>query len=249
MGFLTHLGENLEKRQHPYRPGQLSMPNRDRSLQKYREGYARTVFDRASAPTADPREQGMRIRAMYFRQQCIGKLALKPGETVIDAGCGTGLSFPALENGIGSGGSIIGIDQSSEQLAQARALAARNGWQNIALLNYPVEDAQIPVTADAALFCLTHDIMRTPRAVQNIVSSLRDGGRIVVVGRKWAPWWRLLTNWRTWQGARRFVTTFEGFRKPWSHLEGLVSSLEVESMLQPGPMGVKVGTYVVVARK
>jgi hypothetical protein len=70
------------------------------------------AIDRASAPTADPREQGMRIRAMYFRQRCIGKLALKPGETVIDAGCGTGLSFPALENGIGSGGSIIGIDQS-----------------------------------------------------------------------------------------------------------------------------------------
>ena len=225
------------------------MPNRDRSLQKYREGYARAVFDRASAPTADPREQEMRIRAIHFRQQCIAKLALKPGETVIDAGCGTGLSFAALENGVDSGGSIIAIDQSPEQFAQARALAARNGWRNIALLNSPVEDVDIPMTADAALFYLTHDIMRTPRAVQNVVRSVRDGGRIVVMGRKWAPWWRLLTNWRTWRGARRFVTTFEGFRKPWSHLEGLVSSLEVESMLQPGPMGGKVGTYVVVARK
>jgi protein-L-isoaspartate O-methyltransferase len=128
------------------------MPNRERSLQKYREGYARAIFDRASAPTADPREQEIHIRAIHFRQRCIGKLALKPGETVIDAGCGTGLSFAALENGVGSRGSIIGIDQSSEQLAQAHALAARNGWQNIALLNSPVEDAQIPVTADAALF-------------------------------------------------------------------------------------------------
>jgi ubiquinone/menaquinone biosynthesis C-methylase UbiE len=225
------------------------MPNRDRSLQKYRDGYARTFFDRASAPTADPRGQELRIRAIHFRLQCVGKLALRPGETVIDAGCGTGLSFPALEDGVGSGGCIIGIDQSSEQLVQARALATRNRWRNIALLNSPVEDAQIPVTADAALFFLTHDIMRTPRAVQNVVSSLRDGGRIVVVGRKWAPWWRLLTNWRTWQGARRFVTTFEGFRKPWSHLEELVPSLEVESMFQPGPTGGKVGTHVVVARK
>jgi len=225
------------------------MPNRDRSLQKYREGYARAVFDRATAPTADPREQERRVRAMQLRQRCIGRLALKPGETVIDAGCGTGLSFPTLEDGVGSQGSIIGIDQSSEQLAQACALAARNRWRNIALLNSPVEDVDIPMTADAALFYLTHDIMRTPRAVQNVVRSVRDGGRIVVMGRKWAPWWRLLTNWRTWRGARRFVTTFEGFRKPWSHLEGLVSSLEVESMLQPGPMGGKVGTYVVVARK
>jgi ubiquinone/menaquinone biosynthesis C-methylase UbiE len=225
------------------------MPNRDRSLQKYRDGYARTFFNRASAPTADPRGQELRIRAIHFRLQCVGKLALKPGETVIDAGCGTGLSFPALEDGVGSGGCIVGIDQSSEQLVQARALATHNGWRNIALLSSPVEDAQIPVTADAALFFLTHDIMRTPRAVQNVVSSLRDGGRIVVVGRKWAPWWRLLTNWRTWQGTRRFVTTFEGFRKPWSHLEELVSSLEVELMFQPGPTGRKIGTHVVVARK
>jgi len=111
------------------------MPNRERSLQKYREGYARAVFDRASVPTADPHDQEIHNRAIHFRQRCIGKLALTPGETVIDAGCGTGLSFAALENGVGSRGRIIGIDQSSEQLAQARALAARNGWQNIALLN------------------------------------------------------------------------------------------------------------------
>lgn len=225
------------------------MPNRDRSLQKYRAGYARTIFDRASAPTADPREQEMRFRAIHFRQRCIGKLSLKPGAIVIDAGCGTGLSFPALENGVGSGGCIIGIHQSSEQLAQAHALAARNRWRNIALLNSPVEDAQIPVTADAAMFFLTHDIMRTPRAVQNVVSNLRDEARIAVVGRKWAPWWRLLTNWRTWQAARRFITTFEGFQKPWSHLEGLVSSLEVESMLEPGLTGGKLATYLVVASK
>ncbi|MBV8056301.1 MAG: methyltransferase domain-containing protein [Deltaproteobacteria bacterium] len=225
------------------------MPNRDRSLKKYREGYARTFFDRASAPTADPHQQEMHVRAIHFRQQCVDRLALKPGETVLDVGCGTGLSFAALENGVGSEGRIIGIDQSLEQLAQARNLAARNGWQNITLLNSPVEDAQIPVTADAALFYLTHDIMRTTRAVHNIVSSLRDGGRIVVMGRRWVPWWKLLTNWRTWQGARRFVTTFEGFWKSWSHLERLVSSLEVEMVVQPGPTGGRAGTYVAVARK
>jgi ubiquinone/menaquinone biosynthesis C-methylase UbiE len=191
----------------------------------------------------------MRIRAIHFRQQCVDKLALKPGETVLDVGCGTGLSFAALESGIGSEGKIIGIDQSLEQLTQARNFVTCNGWQNIILLNSPVEDAQIPVTADAALFYLTHDIMRTLPAVHNIVSSLRDGGRIVAMGRKWASWWRLLINWRTWQGVRRFVTTFEGFHKPWSHLEGLVSSLEVETVVQPGPTGEKVGTYVAVVRK
>jgi demethylmenaquinone methyltransferase/2-methoxy-6-polyprenyl-1,4-benzoquinol methylase len=225
------------------------MPNRDKALKKYREGYARTYFDRLSVPTGDRPEQETLNRAIHLRQQFVDRLALKSGETVLDVGCGTGLSFWALEDGVGSAGIIIGIDQSLEQLAKASALVARNGWQNITLLKSAVEDAQIPVIADVAFFYLTHDIMRTPRALHNIVSSLRDGGRILAVGRKWAPWWRLQTNWRTWQGARNFVTTFEGFRKPWNHLEGLVSTLEVESMLQPGPMGGKVGTYVAIARK
>ena len=225
------------------------MPNRDRALGKYRQGYAGTFFDRLSAPTDDLPQHEMLNRAILFREQCVGKLVLRAGETVLDVGCGTGLSFPALENGVGAEGRIIGIDHSPEQLVNARALAARRGWQNITLLDSAVEDAQIPAIADAALFSFTHDIMRTPSALQNIVRSLKDGGHIVAVGRMWAPWWRLLTNWRTWRLARNFVTTFEGFHEPWSHLEGLVSSLEAELLFQPGPTGKKLALYVSVARK
>jgi demethylmenaquinone methyltransferase/2-methoxy-6-polyprenyl-1,4-benzoquinol methylase len=83
---------------------------------------------------------------------------LKSGEVVLDVGCGSGLSFSILEEGVGHKGSIIGIDQSPEPLALARTLVEQSGWENVTLINSAVEDAQIPMTADAALFSFTHDI-------------------------------------------------------------------------------------------
>jgi hypothetical protein len=106
-----------------------------------------------------------------------------------------------------------------------------------------------PGTTDAALFAFTHDILRTLPAVENVVKSLKPGGRIVAIGMKWAPWWALATNWRSWRGARNYITTFEGFGRPWSHLERLVSSIEVEPLIQPMPTMGQVGIYVAVAQK
>jgi ubiquinone/menaquinone biosynthesis C-methylase UbiE len=190
-----------------------------------------------------------RATYIHFRQQCFTRLALKPGETVLDVGCGTGFSFADLKGGVGAEGRIIGIEQSPEQVAGARALIERSGWQNITLINSAAEDATIPVTADAALFSFTHDIMRTPRSVEHGVRSLKPGARIVAIGMKWAPWLALDVNWRTWRGARNFITIFEGFGRPWSHLERLVSSIEVDSLIQPMPTMGHVGVYVAVARK
>lgn len=214
------------------------MPNRELALKKYREGHARLAYD------------GVLYQETDFRRLYIGKLALKPGEVILDVGCGSGLSFSLLEEGVGREGSIIGIDQSPEQLALARTLVEQSGWENVTLINSAVEDAQIPVTADAALFSFTHDIMRTPLAVQNVVRSLKPGARIVVIGMKWAPWWALTTNWRTWRFTRNFISTFEGFSEPWSHLAKLVSSLEVELLIYPTPHTTReVSMYIAVGRK
>jgi demethylmenaquinone methyltransferase/2-methoxy-6-polyprenyl-1,4-benzoquinol methylase len=218
------------------------MPNRQEALKKYGEGEARHFYDTAVYDTADP------IRE--WRRSYIARLALKPGETVLDVGCGTGASFAFLEEGVGPGGRVIGIDQSPEQLAVARALIERSDWRNVTLIQSPVEDAEIPDPADAALFSYSHDIQRTPRALENVLNSLKPGGRIVVVGMRWMPWWNIAVNFRTWRFGRNFITTFEGFRRPWNNLEKLVSSIEVESLVPRfGTRASLCGTYIAVARK
>ena len=57
--------------------------------------------------------------------------------TVIDVGCGTGLSFEALHRAVGMRGRIIGIEQSPEMIGKARDRVQRHGWRNVTLLNAP----------------------------------------------------------------------------------------------------------------
>lgn len=68
------------------------------------------------------------------RQLGIRSLNLDPGQQVLDLGCGTGLNFGLLKERIGPSGTIIGIDRSTEMLAQARRKADRHGWTDIILI-------------------------------------------------------------------------------------------------------------------
>jgi ubiquinone/menaquinone biosynthesis C-methylase UbiE len=165
------------------------------------------------------------------RQHAIELLRLKKGDSVLDVGCGTGLSLTALEGLVGAEGSIIGIEQSPEMLERARARATENNWTNIAFISASVEEAAIPREADAALFHFTHDIMRTPAAVANVVGHLKPGARVVAAGLKWAPIRTMPLNLFVWNAAMRSTSTLEGLARPWSNLEPLVADLQVEQML------------------
>jgi ubiquinone/menaquinone biosynthesis C-methylase UbiE len=185
------------------------------------------------------RQYRMRARIYDFelalfepvRQRAIDLLLLNKGDRVLDVGCGTGLSFTALEGMVGREGSIVGIEQSPEMLERARARAAENGWTNVELISAAVEEAAIPLAADAALFHFTHDIMRTPDALRNVCSHLKPGARVVAAGLKWARMRAMPLNILVWNAAMRSTSTLEGLARPWSHLETIVPELEVEQML------------------
>jgi ubiquinone/menaquinone biosynthesis C-methylase UbiE len=198
----------------------MSGPNRELALRRYRRLAA--TYDRLAPMTA-----GMRRRA-------VAKLNLQAGETVIDVACGTGLTFPLLEDGTGPQGRLIGVDLSPEMLEQAAARVAQSGWDNVSLICSPVEDAEIPMQADAAVFILTHDVMRSAAALRNIVGHVRAGGRVVAVGPKRAPQWAWPVNLAMRRIASRYVTTDEGFDRPWEHLAELVPGLETRSLMAGG---------------
>jgi len=162
-----------------------------------------------------------------IRQRTVDLLRLRPGDTVLDIGCGTGLSFPLLVERLGSTGRIIGIELAPEMLAEARQRVEFADWKNVALIESAVEDGETAAQADAALFHFTHDIMRSPPALENVFRHLKPGARVAAAGAKWAPWWALPVNAIMWSISRRWVTTLEGFGQPWSHLEHYVPNLRV----------------------
>jgi SAM-dependent methyltransferase len=200
------------------RPGNMPLgaPDRRRSLERYRAVAER--YDRRTA-FGEP-----------FRQEAVRRLAPAPGWVVVDAGCGTGLNFARILARIGSRGRLIAFDQSPDMLGRARARVERHGWRNVTLLEAAAEQADPGVAADAALLCATHDILRSRPALETLLGHVRPGGRVVAAGAKWAPWWRLdgaSLDLCTWQVNQDYVTTFEGFEAPWSHLAALLDDFEV----------------------
>jgi hypothetical protein len=67
-------------------------------------------------------------------------------------------------------------------LARAGARVRRVGWTNVDLVCAGAEEAVIPATVDAALFCAVHDVMRSPAALANTLRHTREDGRIVAGG-------------------------------------------------------------------
>jgi SAM-dependent methyltransferase len=198
-------------------------------------GKARKGPDRSAALSLYRRRAGIYdLELALFepiRYKAIAQLALQRGEVVLDVGCGTGLSLALLRQGIGPTGRIIGIEQSPEMIERARERVAQNHWSNVTLVCSPVETAEIPGLAHAALFHFTHDILRRPEAVANVVRHLEPGARVVASGLKWAGGWAVPANLLVLPAALHSVTSLEGLRRPWSRLAAHIGPLDVETAL------------------
>ena len=165
-----------------------------------------------------------------YRQAVVEALPVRPGQVVLDVGCGTGLCCGLLQDKVGPQGGVVGIEESPEMAAVARERIASEGWRNVTVVQSPAENAQIAVTADAALFCAVHDILQSPGALRNVMSKLRPGAWVAAGGGKWAAPWLLAVNLQAWMLHAPYVRSFEGFGRPWNHLEPLIEDVHVREV-------------------
>ena len=162
-----------------------------------------------------------------YRRETVALLPVRDGDVVLDVGCGTGLSFGPLEDKIGSTGHLLGIDASAPMVDLAAERARSHEWDNVTLVQAPVEAAEIPVTADAALFSATHDILQSRPALENVFRHLRPGAWVAAGGGKWAPKWNPALNLCVFALHEPFITSFDGFARPWNLLQHFVEDLRV----------------------
>jgi ubiquinone/menaquinone biosynthesis C-methylase UbiE len=183
---------------------------------------------RRLAPTYDRRALVLeRLVLQRSRRRVIERLGPIAGATVIDVGCGTGLTLALLVDAVGSAGRVIGIELSPDMLAVARQRVLTNGWTNVELIESAVEDASLPEPADAAMLHFTHDILQSSAALENVVKVVRPGGRVAAASGRKAPW---VPSALARAVARPYVTTFESLDRPWRILSELLPDLRVESM-------------------
>lgn len=169
-----------------------------------------------------------------LRIEAVGLLALQQGQRVLDVGCGTGLSFELLEREVGAAGAIVGIEQSPEMVALARERVERSGWSNVTLVAASAEEAQVHGRMDAALFHFTHDVLRSPQAVDNVLRHLRPGARVVAVGLQWASPWAWPANCFVALAAMYSVSSLDGLARPWDQLAARLRQFRLHTTLLGG---------------
>ena len=165
-----------------------------------------------------------------YREAIVDALPVEPGQVVLDVGCGTGLCCGLLRDKVGTAGRVVGIEESPEMAAVAREHIAEEGWRNVTVVESPAEEAEIAVTADAALFCAVHDILQSPDALRNVMGSLRPGAWVAAGGGKWAPPLLVAVNLQVRMLHAPYVRTFDGFDRPWQRLERLIEGAQVREM-------------------
>jgi len=166
-----------------------------------------------------------------YRRTIVEALPLRHGQVVLDVGCGTGLCCGLLREKVGPRGCVVGIEESPEMAAAAREHIACEGWRNVTVVDSPAEDAEIGLTADAALFCAVHDILQSRGALRNVMTKLRPGARVAAGGGKWAAPMMVAVNWLAAMLHAPYVQSFSGFDRPWRHLEQLLEDVQVREIV------------------
>ncbi len=156
---------------------------------------------------------------MPLRERTIALLQLRPGQTVLDVGAGTGLSYALLRQAVGEQGTVLAFEQSPEMFQQARARVMRERWANVWHSCTAAETVKLPERADAVLFNYVHDISRTHAAVDNIMRQVKPGAHVAVAGMKFFPWWTGPLNLLPWLKNRPYNARPADLWHPWDLIE------------------------------
>src|SRR4051812_44880044 len=123
-------------------------------------------------------------RERKFRERLLVPAELKPGEAVLDVGCGTGSLAIVAAKQVGTTGRVVGIDPSPEMIDRAKAKARRKkvgvdfdvAWAQA----LPFHDASFDVVVSTVML---HHIPRAGRedALRKVRRVLKPTGRLVAI--------------------------------------------------------------------
>ena len=146
-------------------------------------GARYTVFLISGAHVAPNSSHESRIRSpgyMRLVKTLLDALAIAPGETILEVGCGTGVVTRVLAEHTGGRNSITGMDINAFLRSEAETLGAAAGFADVIEIfegdahDLPVADAAFDVTLSVTLL----EEVDADRAIAEMARVTRPGGRV-----------------------------------------------------------------------
>ncbi len=117
-------------------------------------------------------------------EEALTLLDVRPGEAVLEIGCGTGKGLERLREQAGETGSVTGLDLSERMLEVAARRLARRGFSDVELVHGDALRPPVPAASfDAVFLGFTLELFdnpELPQAVAAVYRLLRDSGRVGV---------------------------------------------------------------------
>ena len=170
-----------------------------------------------------------------LRRRAAELLELKPGDRVLDGGCGPGASFPYLLDAVGVSGEVVGVEISPEVALNARKRIDARKWTNVKLSRGKRGNrcAHRRVSGDdifrsARLLCISHKRWTICSHIS------QTSGRVVIFGAKLSrrPIVRVLNSVlaKAFSKATFASTPLLDF-EPWAPLEQRLGTFKVQEYL------------------
>jgi SAM-dependent methyltransferase len=107
---------------------------------------------------------------------------IKPGQTVLDLGSGSGLDLILAAKKVGPGGKVIGLDMTPEMIEICRANLAAAGVDNGEVLRGEMEDMPVPDNSVDWIIsnCVINLSPEKERVFAEAFRVLRPGGRVLI---------------------------------------------------------------------
>jgi len=163
----------------------------------------------------------------------IQRLGLAPGHTVVDVGCGTGLSFSLLREAVGDEGRVIGLDASPDMLDRSRRRIERAGWTNVEVVDAYAHEYQPEAPVDAVAFCFVSQLNCCREVVENVHGWLKPGGRVLAANARGCKGWRGIKQQILFRVILPLIQREDAARwilqqRPWAEIERVFGNVDVE---------------------